>query len=949
MLINLLPAKTTKRTGAHKMAVNNIANEIMSVFAQGNYCEYVHCLSERDAVNIETFKYTPMGRIYWIDLRRCFITGKQNPNQVLEMFSDYSGFEPAELRKRIVTILKTESEVPLWSDVGNVVLGLNFTTYSEWVEYMSENDTPCDELMLYVLSRIHCRHTVVLTSNRAWTTVKADGNTTVDDLLHICDIRLVYLGSKTFGELKRLPMSAPPLPLPPPIPIANPSVKSRKGRLPSKPLDLSKKSLMKKSKKKPNVNAPGRVFINQRIDIDSNEHGIMDPRSQLTMSHPPVAEVPTPVFDKKCLNSSHTQPPAADDIQSTSSQGNIQLSIVDDRLNSSNTYTTVVDDIPSTVTQSDVVTVIEHGKNPASSLCYNSSDSQAVVPTGGSNSSNMKLLAVPAPTLLSTVDTAKGTVVQSSVADVSPGSGNDTIKSDIVVSLKENALLLPETASRIPSLKNIVNCYLKNKLNMEENVIYNYIVSIQKTPLSLKDQAIKFLNRQAPDLDTDKALTKTLKFNMLRKYDIKTHKAPPEVDVNVLLKNLALKRKTEVIVPKVDKRIINRWTKKVPHWSELDPYTDLEDEGITHNGEETDVKCSDSDPINDGVYFTRIGGHVLRKRQRAYHSERNRRLGTEHKFYRNMCQSPSDTKKPKKKRIPPRKQPSNSRVKAQYVNKNKNKSDQETKSLVRSYPLFDLSNKNKTKTESTRSSTMDDYIVESDHDQASDSDTIPYVPDPGSLKDVVEELKQLPKKSKGKLITKTYGIRNSLKNKSGRKYKCINCVSSYDSVASLNSHFKNSHPPLQCKICKKFLNTPSTLTRHMFIHRELRYKCDHCPKKFAFKSDRDTHHISHRKIKTFMCNSAKCGKTFFFEGDLTKHVKTHREIKWRCKYCKYWSNDERNLKAHQRLHSNLKPYLCENCLQLFKYNEQLKRHRAKPGECEKLKKLASSRSKSPEY
>ena len=93
------------------MADNEIAKEMMSCFAQANYCEYIQCLSERDAMNIQTFEYTPMGKEYWIDLRRCFTdTGVLNQNHVLEMFGEYSGFPSDELRKKIIEIMKSDSE-----------------------------------------------------------------------------------------------------------------------------------------------------------------------------------------------------------------------------------------------------------------------------------------------------------------------------------------------------------------------------------------------------------------------------------------------------------------------------------------------------------------------------------------------------------------------------------------------------------------------------------------------------------------------------------------------------------------------------------------------------------------------------------------------------------------------------------------------------------------------
>ena len=235
---DLFPAKIPERSGADKMADNEIAKEIMSALTQNQYCEYVQCLSERDTVNFQTFQFTPMGKMFWIDIRRCFTSdGKLNQNHVLELFCEFSGFEPDELRKRVMSIMTSDKDLSLWQHVGRVVTGLNFVSYEAWVEHMKVNSTPCDELLLYVLNRIHCRHTVVYTANRAWSTLKPESNITTDDLLSICDLRLVYLGNKTFGELKRLPMCAPPLPQMLTTPLCKQPQKKVKGKMPVKPLN----------------------------------------------------------------------------------------------------------------------------------------------------------------------------------------------------------------------------------------------------------------------------------------------------------------------------------------------------------------------------------------------------------------------------------------------------------------------------------------------------------------------------------------------------------------------------------------------------------------------------------------------------------------------------------------------------------------------------------------
>ena len=113
----------------------------------------------------------------------------------------------------------------------------------------------------------------------------------------------------------------------------------------------------------------------------------------------------------------------------------------------------------------------------------------------------------------------------------------------------------------------------------------------------------------------------------------------------------------------------------------------------------------------------------------------------------------------------------------------------------------------------------------------------------------------------------------------------------------------------------------------MYKHsKTLDYPCTHCDKSFPFDSDLKQHLNTHRTIKSFKCESAGCKKSYFSKGELTKHAETHKKISWSCELCSYTNKDKRNLKAHMRVHSNLKPYMCVNCLELFRYDTQLRRH-----------------------
>ena len=126
------------------------------------------------------------------------------------------------------------------------------------------------------------------------------------------------------------------------------------------------------------------------------------------------------------------------------------------------------------------------------------------------------------------------------------------------------------------------------------------------------------------------------------------------------------------------------------------------------------------------------------------------------------------------------------------------------------------------------------------------------------------------------------------------------------------------HPPLTCEVCDKGFNTPSSLEHHLYLHKELKYKCSSCGLRFPFQSALDTHMVSHLNAPQHKCT--KRDKAYFNRGDLVKHVKIHLNKTHSCSLCDYKNADEHNLKEHMHKHSNLKRYLCSTCLQLFKYH-----------------------------
>ena len=202
-----------------------------------------------------------------------------------------------------------------------------------------------------------------------------------------------------------------------------------------------------------------------------------------------------------------------------------------------------------------------------------------------------------------------------------------------------------------------------------------------------------------------------------------------------------------------------------------------------------------------------------------------------------------------------------------------------------------------------------------------------------------------PSTPKGSFVTKTFGVKNPSKYSDKvpkHVKKCPKCDFQTGSSAGINAHYKNTHELVVCEHCSLRFSTPSTLHQHMYLHKEMKFKCDKCSKWFPFASDLRVHQVKHESKCTHKCS--KCLKKFFMEGDMLRHLKVHNKKKWTCSMCDYTTIDERNLKAHRRVHSNLKLYMCLHCLKLFKYHTQYKHHTDKP-----CKDKLIPRSKSPEF
>ena len=179
--------------------------------------------------------------------------------------------------------------------------------------------------------------------------------------------------------------------------------------------------------------------------------------------------------------------------------------------------------------------------------------------------------------------------------------------------------------------------------------------------------------------------------------------------------------------------------------------------------------------------------------------------------------------------------------------------------------------------------------------------------------------------TQGSLKIKTHALKK--KPESNRKYKCSVCGISKKSMQAVNEHHLKKHKPQICPICGRTFALASSLIRHSYDHEEQRYHCDVCEFTSHFESELNAHKIVHRKTPAFKCMYKDCGKWFMRKWELTVHFKKHVGKEYKCETCDFSTNLEKQLKEHQRKHSDNCAYRCKICNMGFHYQSRLKRHR----------------------
>ena len=181
-------------------------------------------------------------------------------------------------------------------------------------------------------------------------------------------------------------------------------------------------------------------------------------------------------------------------------------------------------------------------------------------------------------------------------------------------------------------------------------------------------------------------------------------------------------------------------------------------------------------------------------------------------------------------------------------------------------------------------------------------------------------------------------------SKRKKEKQCDKCEMTFRRKCDLDCHIDSRHSDREyhCKSegCDKVVTSYRKLKYHMMDrHSEENISCAICHRKFASESSRDVHVKSEScKIRIekkreaarngeFKCSFEKCEKQYLTKTHLDRHTMIHtNERPYQCDNCGMAFHQKGSLKEHMRLHTGEKPYQCQVCPNAYAQGGTFKAH-----------------------
>ena len=158
----------------------SMAAELFQMLLPYNFSRNIAHLLVKDVFAQKLFPLTELSENYWMDTRKCY----KNHRKIFKLFTSFNDENPMQVRySNIIQHILHDKEY--YAHVGTTHLKRMKLDIDSWIKLMSANSVFADELMIFALSKVYQRHTVIFTNNACWTTIGTDEPTMGRRLLEI--------------------------------------------------------------------------------------------------------------------------------------------------------------------------------------------------------------------------------------------------------------------------------------------------------------------------------------------------------------------------------------------------------------------------------------------------------------------------------------------------------------------------------------------------------------------------------------------------------------------------------------------------------------------------------------------------------------------------------------------------------------------------------------------
>ena len=166
-------------------------------------------LPESDGATVAWYLQSEYALNYTIDTSNLYWGGEVNKDHLFDIYKNFSQ-EKDSVKTRLAMLEFVTNNVTKYSCNCYCYMKMNDLSLDQWVRKMTHFDNGGDALCLYALSDMFGVHTTVITKGTAWTTVHGNYPGTLDNMLQLSDVKLVYLGQDRYTVLWRKLSSSDP-------------------------------------------------------------------------------------------------------------------------------------------------------------------------------------------------------------------------------------------------------------------------------------------------------------------------------------------------------------------------------------------------------------------------------------------------------------------------------------------------------------------------------------------------------------------------------------------------------------------------------------------------------------------------------------------------------------------------------------------------------------------